>query len=287
MMPSRQVSCDAPACRQQSGIISEFNYVLSEIIDQTRESFHGIYSTSHERDLLLNKRERWNVSYSVLLIEDDAEIRELMKISLETAGFKVYVAENGDGIIAKIDQLKPSILFVDQTLPELPGIDIVKEIRCHSMYNRLPIMMVTGRDSEDEKVLGLSAGADDYVTKPFSQRELVARARAILRRSESGPGRKNEAIVNGNLTIDLEAHRATLNQEELHLTLTEFKILSELLNQGGRILSRLDLCGRVLGRTNVTDRTIDVHVSALRKKMGARGDDIQTVRGVGYRFDFD
>jgi DNA-binding response OmpR family regulator len=220
---------------------------------------------------------------SVLVVEDEKEIRDLMRVSLEGSGYLVHEWTHGGSVIQTIETTKPHLILIDQLLPHRLGTDIIKDVRADSRFHQIPIIMVTGCDSEAEKVHGLTVGADDYVTKPFSRAELLARANAVLRRV-TPMWEKATKIQHKDLILDLTAHRAVRGEVELPLTLTEFKILFELITNPDKVLTRLELCERVLGRTNVTDRTIDVHVAALRKKMGDMGNDIQTVRGVGYRF---
>lgn len=223
------------------------------------------------------------IQQTVLLIEDEKEIRDLMRASLEGAGYLVQEWTHGGSVIQMLEVIQPQIIFIDQLLPHRLGTEVIKDIRTDHRFNQIPIIMVTGCDSGAEKVEGLSVGADDYVTKPFSRAELIARAKALLRRVVP-TFEKATKIQHKDLLLDLTAHRALRSGRELPLTLTEFKILFELITHPDKVLSRLELCERVLGRTNVTDRTIDVHVAALRKKMSDIGNDIQTVRGVGYRF---
>jgi DNA-binding response OmpR family regulator len=219
----------------------------------------------------------------VLIVEDEKDIRELMRSTLEDEeGFAVEECGSGDQVVAMLEKLKPELVLVDQMLPGKLGTDVIREIRTKAHLHLTPIIMVTGCDSEEEKVQGLNAGADDYITKPFSRKELIARVRAVLRRSQLS-NMDAVKLEYKDLTIDTVEHRVTLAGEEVSLTLTEFKILAELIIHTGKVLSRTELCENVLGRLNVTDRTIDVHVASLRKKLKSRGDDIQTVRGVGYR----
>ncbi|MBX9766885.1 MAG: response regulator transcription factor [Bdellovibrionales bacterium] len=223
----------------------------------------------------------------ILLIEDEKEIRDLMRASLESHGYAVREWTHGGSVIKTIESVKPNLILVDQLLPHKLGTDIIKDIRADHRFYQIPVIMVTGCDGEAEKVQGLTVGADDYVTKPFSRAELLARARAVLRRVTPSPEiatGKIDKITHRDLVLDMTAHRAVLAGKEVPLTLTEFKILYELMTNPDKVLTRLELCERVLGRTNVTDRTIDVHVAALRKKVGDISREIQTVRGVGYRF---
>jgi len=218
----------------------------------------------------------------VMIVEDEAEIREILKVLLEEEGFAVVALDSAMNLVDELKRNSPDLLLLDQVLPGKSGVDAVREVRGIDRFASLPIIMVTGLSGEDDKVAALDIGADDYVTKPFYPKELAARIKALARRS--GVERKGTRLVRGQLTIDFAAHRVFLEDREVQLTLTEFKILSELLLQCGTVLTRERLRERALGNLNVTDRTIDVHMAALRKKLSPLGDRIETVRGVGYRF---
>jgi two-component system phosphate regulon response regulator PhoB len=218
----------------------------------------------------------------VMVVEDEKDIRDILRGLLEEEGFQVVALEDGMSILDDLDRSLPDLLLMDHILPGKSGIEAVREVRACDRFSRIPIIMVTGLSGEDEKVAALETGADDYVTKPFFPKELAARIKALARRSALDTTR--DKIVKGALTIDFSAHRVTLDDQDVALTLTEFKILAELLKQSGQVLSREKLRERALGNLNVTDRTIDVHMASLRKKLGALGDQIETVRGVGYRF---
>lgn len=218
----------------------------------------------------------------VMVVEDEKDIRDILRGLLEEEGFQVVALEDGMSILDDLDRSLPDLLLMDHILPGKSGIEAVREVRACDRFSRIPIIMVTGLSGEDEKVAALETGADDYVTKPFFPKELAARIKALARRSALDTTR--DKIVKGALTMDFSAHRVTLNDQDVALTLTEFKILAELLKQSGQVLSREKLRERALGNLNVTDRTIDVHMASLRKKLGALGDQIETVRGVGYRF---
>jgi DNA-binding response OmpR family regulator len=160
---------------------------------------------------------------------------------------------------------------------------VIKEIRSSANFSEIPIMLVTGLDSEAEKIQALELGADDYVTKPFSVKEVIARCHALMRRSKAAHKAEQANLTVKDLNVDFAAHRVMLRGKEVPLTLTEFKILVELLRQAGQVLTRDKLREKALGNLNVTDRTIDVHIASLRKKLEDMGDNIETVRGVGYR----
>ena len=192
--------------------------------------------------------------------------------------------ENGDHIIETFRSFDPEIVLMDYRMPGgRNGVEVIRQVRVFSEYKNIPIIMVTGVDGEDDKVQALETGADDYIVKPFMPKELSARIRALLRRS-SGKSISVEKLQHDGLVIDLKSYKVFLDSTEISLTLTEFKILCELLKQKGQVLSRDKLRQTALGNLNVTDRTIDVHMASLRKKLVRFSDCIETVRGVGYRF---
>lgn len=219
----------------------------------------------------------------VLVIEDETEIREFLVSQLEENNMKALGLSSGEEVRNAIEVFKPHAILLDQMMPGKSGREIVREIRSNVQYADIPIMMVTGLDAEVEKVESLGDGADDYVTKPFSIREVVARINALVRRSQAAHLAQQKSIVVRELVVDLIAHRVSLRGKEVPLTLTEFKILVELLRQCGQVLTRDRLREKALGNLNVTDRTIDVHMASLRKKLEEIGELIETVRGVGYR----
>lgn len=229
----------------------------------------------------------------VMVVEDESDIREILKNLLEEEGFQVVALDNGMNLLEELKSNRPDLLLLDQILPGKTGVEALREVRASQNFGRLPIIMVTGLSGEEDKVNALDIGADDYVTKPFYPKELAARIKALARRSdgvvpavETAETLKSSEskIVRDTLVIDFSAHRVTVGGNEVALTLTEFKILSELLKQAGQVLTREKLRERALGNLNVTDRTIDVHMASLRKKLGDLGNQIETVRGVGYRF---
>ncbi len=226
----------------------------------------------------------------VMVVEDESDIREILKNLLEEEGFQVVALENGLNLMEELQFSSPDLLLLDQILPGKTGVEAVREVRASEKFGRLPIIMVTGLSGEEDKVNALEIGVDDYVTKPFYPKELAARIKALARRSSAAGTSdvkvpmKDDRIVRDSLVIDFSAHRLTVDQQEVALTLTEFKILGELLRQSGQVLTRQKLRERALGNLNVTDRTIDVHMASLRKKLGSIGNQIETVRGVGYRF---
>lgn len=220
----------------------------------------------------------------VLVAEDDRDIQELIVYNLTQEGFKVTALNRGDQVLEAIKIKRPDLLLLDVMLPGMTGIEICKALRGNEQTRNLPIIMVTAKGSETDKIVGLELGADDYITKPFSPKELVARTKAVLRRWQPS-GLSDKTLINRKLKIDVSAHRVTLENKEITLTLTEFNLLKELVTASGKVLSRNLLMEKAIGSdVSVTDRTIDVHMAALRKKLGSYGDYIETVRGVGYRF---
>lgn len=227
-----------------------------------------------------------NSKTRVLIVEDEADIRRILKDLLEAQGFYVVDLSSGHAILHQIELHTPDVLLVDQMMPGITGVEIIAQVRKDGRHANLPIIMVTGLSGEEDKVKVLNLGADDYVTKPFLPKELAARINALVRRTAARElASKNEPqeLIRGDIRIELRSHRAFVGSEEVQLTLTEFKILRELLKQVDHVLTREQLRERALESVNVTDRTIDVHMASLRKKMGPIGDIIETVRGVGYR----
>ncbi len=219
----------------------------------------------------------------VLIIEDENEIREILVSNLESSGFIPRGIDGGKEVILHLEQFSPDVILLDQIMPGKTGQEVMQEVRANARFCNIPIIVVTGLNSEEQKIAALNLGADDYVTKPYSTKELQARILALLRRSNVAHKSQQKNISIKDITVDLGAHKVLLNGQEVPLTLTEFKILCELIKQSGQVLSRDSLRERALGNLNVTDRTIDVHMASLRKKLAHMGDSIETVRGVGYR----
>ena len=220
----------------------------------------------------------------ILIIEDDRDIVELVRYNLANEGFQVSGAFDGTTGLTTLKKTPPDLLLLDLMLPKMSGLDICREVRKDESLNRLPILMLTARGDEADRVVGLEMGADDYVTKPFSPRELVARIKTILRRVQRNGGPAESA-----LQIDGAAYSATLRGQRLDLTPVEFRLLNALANAPGRILSRANLLEQIYDDHRVvTDRTVDTHVKNLRRKMEqvSPGTDlIHSVYGVGYRLD--
>jgi two-component system phosphate regulon response regulator PhoB len=220
---------------------------------------------------------------TVLVVDDERDILELVGFNLTQAGFKVLTATDGRRALETARRHPPDLIILDLMLPLMPGTEVAKALRGDEKTRSIPILMLTARGEEVDRVVGFELGADDYVVKPFSPRELILRVQAILRREGVEEGER--PLVFSQLIIDLPAHSVKLEGRELNLTTTEFKLLHRLARRPGRAFSRDQLLGDVWGYTeDVESRTVDTHVKRLRAKLGKMGDWIQTVRGVGYRF---
>jgi DNA-binding response OmpR family regulator len=222
----------------------------------------------------------------ILLVEDEPKVCELIKAYLVKDGYDVTIAGDGRNAIEQAQLYKPDLILLDLNLPELDGLEVCRTIRKQS---NVPIIMLTARDEEVDKVVGLEIGADDYVTKPFSPRELAARVGAVLRRYREGL-KKGEQIVSGELRLDQEKHEATYFEKPLSLTAAEFKLLSVLGRNPGRVCTRLQLMDSAFGESyEGYERTIDAHIKNIRQKMSMVAPEatspLATVRGVGYKLE--
>jgi DNA-binding response OmpR family regulator len=221
---------------------------------------------------------------SALIIEDDAGIAESVRYNLENAGFKTAVAQTGEsGLSMALDpQNPPAVILLDLMLPGMNGVEICRRLRRENQTRRTPIIMLTAKVGEADRVAGLDVGADDYIGKPFSVKELLARVRAVLRRSEEEAG---ESYDDGRLSIDFDDVRASCDGANVKLTHKEFQLLTTLAKKKDRVITRQQLLDQVWGYSYYGDaRTLDVHIRRLRQKLEACGDCIETVVGVGYRF---
>jgi two-component system phosphate regulon response regulator PhoB len=224
------------------------------------------------------------VPITILLVEDEPEIRELLTFTFERAGFETLAAPTAEFALQKLDDALPSIAIIDWTLPGMSGLDLAYLLRNRPDTTQLPIVMLTARGEEADKLKSFASGVDDYVTKPFSPKELTARIKALLRRA----GVVSEAVASvGSISLDQVRHRVTLAGEEVHLGPREYRLLSFLMNHPERTFSRQQLLDHVWGRdTFLDERTVDVHILRIRKVLKRRDAEahLQTVRGFGYRF---
>jgi two-component system, OmpR family, phosphate regulon response regulator PhoB len=224
----------------------------------------------------------------VLVVEDEPDIRRLVVLHLERDGFRCRTATNGLDALREVKTAVPDLVVLDLMLPELDGLEVCRRLRRDTSTASVPIIMLTAKSDEVDRIVGLEVGADDYVGKPFSPKELVARVRAVLRRSR--PDQASTVFSVGPVTLDPTRHAVTLSGQALVLTPKEFDLLQELLESAGRVLSREYLLNRVWGYARadeIESRTVDVHVRRLRAKLGGAGHRIATVKSVGYRFETD
>jgi DNA-binding response OmpR family regulator len=220
---------------------------------------------------------------TILVVEDEPEAAELVEYNLKAAGFKVAIADDGPGALRKARSLKPDLVILDLMLPEIDGLQVCKLLRQDPATKGIPILMLTARASEVDRVLGLELGANDYVTKPFSPRELILRVRNLISREKNGSA--PEEFTVGDLFIDVPRHLVKVRQKNITLTAIEFRLLRLLVERRGRVQSRDQLLEDVWKYDNIIDtRTVDTHIRRLREKLGSAADYIDTVRGVGYRF---
>ena len=220
----------------------------------------------------------------ILVVDDEPDAIELIKFNLKSAGYEVVTAADGEEALKKARSLLPDLIILDLMLPEVDGLEVCKILRRDARVSAIPIIMLTAKAAEIDRVLGLELGADDYVTKPFSPRELVLRVKRLLRPA-SATGAKEDVIKLKELTLDIPRHQASVKGRALDLTATEFKLLIVLAQRRGRVQSREQLLKDVWEYDNLIDtRTVDTHMRRLREKLGPTAKYLDTVRGVGYRF---
>ena len=222
---------------------------------------------------------------NILVVEDEPDIAEIIQYNLAREGYRVRIVDDGEVALDRIVRDAPDLVLLDLMLPGLDGLELCRRLKEDPVTRPIPIIMVTAKGEESDVVLGLGMGADDYVAKPFSPRELTARVRAVLRRGKARvSGDRRERVVVGPVVVDAGRHEVTVEGEPVSLTATEFRLLHVLVSHPGRAFSRDQLLSRAIGETvAVTDRNIDVHVRTIRRKLGSQRDLIETVRGVGYR----
>ncbi len=222
----------------------------------------------------------------IVVIEDEADILEVLRYNLTREGYRVISCSNGEQGLDTIRREAPNLVLLDLMLPGLDGLEVCRKLQSDALTAAIPVIMVTAKGEEADVVLGLELGADDYIPKPFSPRELLARVRAVLRRGPlRGEGSEGARIVRGGLVVDATKHQVLVDGEAVTFTATELRLLHILASHPGRVFTRDQLLSRAIGENAVViDRNIDVHVGAVRRKLGPYRDLVETVRGVGYRF---
>ncbi len=221
----------------------------------------------------------------ILVVEDEEDIQELIRYNLAKEGFQVEIVASGEDALARASASLPNLVLLDLMLPGLDGLEVCKNLKNNPKSAHVPIVMLTAKSEESDIVLGLELGADDYITKPFSPKVLIARVRASLRRKRQEAPPETAVLRLGELVIDPGKHSVTVKGEEIDLTATEFGVLHFLARKPGWVFTRQQIVDNVKGEDYaVTDRSVDVQMVGLRRKLGACGEYIETIRGVGYRF---
>jgi two-component system phosphate regulon response regulator PhoB len=221
---------------------------------------------------------------SILVVEDENDLADLICFNLQGEGYRCRHAGDGDQALREVDRERPDLIVLDRMLPRKPGEEVAAELKRKPQTSSIPIIMLTAKADESDELVGFALGADDYITKPFSMKLLIARVAAILRRSEAADD-DARILTTGPISLDPDRHEVTVDGKSVNLTATEFRLVRTLMVANGRVLDRSRLIDAVLGTgVAVTDRTIDVHVAALRKKLDDAANWIQTIRGVGYTF---
>jgi two-component system phosphate regulon response regulator PhoB len=224
-------------------------------------------------------------NFIILVVEDEDAIREMLVVVLEQAGFNVHAASTAAEAQRFLNDSLPDLILLDWMLPDLSGVEFARRLRKEEIYQELPIIMLTARGEEEDKIRGFSCGIDDYMTKPFSPRELVARLRAVLRRSSKHQW--SPQITAGDLVLDTEQHRLTIGEQNVEVSPTEFRLMQFFMTHPDKVFNRTQLLDQVWGRSvYIEERTVDVHIRRLRKILETYGREelVQTVRGFGYRF---
>ena len=225
------------------------------------------------------------MNQKVFIIEDEPDLRDTLKYNFENEGFNVQSFANGESFLDAVNQNKPNLVILDLMLPGMSGLDVCKQLRSNDDFDGISIVMLTAKSDEIDRIVGFEIGADDYVTKPFSVRELILRVKVLLKKRTDNLS--NETVIEyGPIIMNLDAHDVIADGKNIILTALEFKLLKHLLKRKGRVQTRDQLLGDVWGYSSeVTTRTVDTHIKRLREKLGKPGDLIQTIRGVGYRFN--
>ena len=225
------------------------------------------------------------MSQKIFIIEDEPDIRKTLEYNISREGYDVISASSLSEGREKLESASFSLLLLDLMLPDGSGLDLCRELKQDKSLSSMPVIILTAKDDEVDKVVGFELGADDYVTKPFSVRELILRVKAVLKRGERKSDNMEVQRQFGELKIDVDSHEVFVNDEQVSLTALEFKLLRQLVDRRGRVQSRDQLLSDVWGySSDVTTRTVDTHIKRLREKLGGMGKYVQTIRGVGYKF---
>lgn len=222
----------------------------------------------------------------ILIVEDEHDLASVLEYNLKREGYDTRVAGTGAAALALAEREPPALVLLDLMLPDLSGVEVCRRLKHHEMLRTVPVIMLTARGEEIDRVVGFEVGADDYIVKPFSVREVLLRVQAVLRRTRAPlPAEVTKAVIFGRLAVDEDAHRVRVDGSDVALTALEFRLLWTLLQRRGRVQSRDTLLNDVWGiSADVTTRTVDTHVKRLREKLGPAGSYVETLRGVGYRF---
>ena len=224
----------------------------------------------------------------ILVVDDEPDILNLLEYNLKRAGFQAILAKDGPEAIEAAKAHRPDLVLLDIMLPDMEGTEVLRRLKALEATSLIPIIMLTAKGEEVDKIVGFELGAEDYITKPFSPRELILRVKAVLKRSSERPEPQDKTVSYNELSVDLSRHKVTVAGKPVELSSTEFRLLTELMQAKGRVLTRDTLLDRAWGRDCfVIPRTVDTHVRRLRSKLGAAGEYIETVRGAGYRFKED
>jgi two-component system alkaline phosphatase synthesis response regulator PhoP len=222
----------------------------------------------------------------IYYVEDDTSIRELVLYALKTAEFQVMGFENAASFYKRMKEQQPDLILLDIMLPDEDGVNILKKLKSRPDTENIPVIMMTAKSSEYDKVLGLDSGADDYITKPFGVMELISRVKAVIRRSDRSKGSAGEVLKIGELVLDEQKHEVYARGQEVSLTFKEFELLSYLMKNRGLVLSRDKILNTIWNyEYEGESRTVDVHIGSLRQKLGTCGDFIKTIRGIGYKIE--
>ena len=222
----------------------------------------------------------------IYYVEDDTSIRELVLYALKTAEFQVMGFENAASFYKRMKEQQPDLILLDIMLPDEDGVSILKKLKSRPDTENIPVIMMTAKSAEYDKVLGLDSGADDYITKPFGVMELISRVKAVIRRSDRSKGSAVEVLKIGELVLDEQKHEVYARGQEVSLTFKEFELLSYLMKNRGLVLSRDKILNTIWNyEYEGESRTVDVHIGSLRQKLGTCGDFIKTIRGIGYKIE--